>query len=337
MLKKENLIIYDEDEEYVSAFSEYINQLSEAAFSVAAFTNLESMINYVNEVEISAILLPEKLLCAEIISLNVEIFLLTDNTSSDNMYDFQTIRKYQAGDSIVREVSTYYAEKKDISKLSAIRNKDMIIYGVYSPIHRCGTTTFAITLAQQLGLNKRVLYINLEEFSGLKDILLSEYISDISDLMYFYLQNSENMEFKFKASIYRYHNMDYIPPMSYSADIRNIDVEIWCSFIKDISKWSDYEVIVLDIGNMVSDVVKIFSICNKIFMPFISDKISYCKMKEFKEFLGNQIDINERFIKEINIDEYLKDSSDDYDLYNICFGRYGNFVKKIIGNKDEYE
>lgn len=337
MMKKENLIIYDEDEEYVSAFTEYINQLSEAAFSVAAFTNLELMIKYVKEVDVSAILLPEKLLCAEIIALNIEIYLLTDNTHDDNMYDFQTIGKYQSGDSIVREVSTYYAEKKKISKLSAIRNKDMIIYGVYSPIHRCGATTFAITMAQQIGIKKRVLYINLEEFSGLKDIFLSEYISDLSDLMYFYLQNSENMEFKFKATIYSYHNMDYIPPMSYSVDIRNINVDVWCSFIKDIANWSNYEVIVLDIGNMVSDVVKLLSICNRIFMPYISDKISCYKMKEFKGFIGNEIEIGEGLIKEISIDEYLKEPSEDYDLSKICFGQYGNFVKNIIGNKNEYE
>ena len=336
-MKKDNLIIYDEDEEYVSAFSEYINQLSEAAFSVAAFTNLESMIQYVNEVDVCAILLPEKLLCAEIIALNIEIYLLEDNIRAENMYDFQTIGKYQAGDCIIREVSTYYSEKKDISKFSAIRNKDMLIYGVYSPINRCGSTTFAITMAQQIGVKRRVLYINLEEFSGLKDVFLSEYISDLSDLMYFYLQNSENMEFKFKASIYSYHNMDYIPPMSYSVDIRNINIDVWCRFIKDIAKWSNYEVIVLDIGNMVSDVVKLFSICNRVFMPYISDKLSNYKMKEFKDFIGNQIEIGENLIKEVRNDEYLKDSSENFDLSTICFGQYGNFVKNIIGNKNEYE
>ena len=36
-------------------------------------------------------------------------------------------------------------------------HKDMLVYGVYSPVHRCGTTTFAITMAQQLGLKKKVL------------------------------------------------------------------------------------------------------------------------------------------------------------------------------------
>lgn len=337
MLKKENLIIYDEDEEYVSAFSEYINQLSEAAFSVAAFTNLEAMLQYVKEVDISAILLPEKLLCAEIISLNVEIYLLTDKSIKGNMYDFETIGKYQAGDSIVREISTYYAEKKKISNLSAVKNKDMLVYGVYSPVHRCGTTTFAITMAQQLGLKKKVLYINLEEFSGLKEIFLSEYISDMSDLMYFYLQNSDNMEFKFKASVYSYHNMDYIPPMSYSVDIRNIDVEIWCNFIKDIMTWSNYDVLILDIGSMISNVVKIFSICNKVFVPYLNDKISCFKMKEFRAFLNSQNDIDEELIKEINNDNQITNPDGDYDISAICFGKYGNFVKKIIWDEIYYE
>ncbi len=336
-MKKENLIIYDEDEEYVSAFSEYINQLSEATFSVAAFTDLEAMLNYAEEADISAILLPERLLCAEIISLNAEIYLLTDNVKRDNIYDFQAIGKYQSGDCIVREISTYYCEKRDVSNISSIKNKEMCIYGVYSPVHRCGSTTFAITLAQQLGINKKVLYINLEEFSGLKEIFLSEYISDMSDLMYFYLQHSDNMEFKFKASLYNYHNMDYIPPMSYSVDIRNIDSDIWCSFIKDISGWSNYDAIVVDIGHMISNISALFSICNKVFVPYINDKISNFKMNEFRQFLSSQSDVSNENIKEINIEISFKDKLDDYDISTICLGQYGNYVKKIIGDEVDFE
>lgn len=328
-MKKENLIIYDDDGEYISSFSEYINQLSEAAFSVAAFTDLETMLNYVEEVNVSIILLPEKLLCAEIISLNIEIYLLED-CKSNNMYDFQAIRKYQSGDSIIREVSTYYAEKKNCLRFSSTQNKNMQIYGVYSPVHRCGSTTFAITLAQQLGINRKVLYINLEEFSGLKDIFSGEYISDLSDVMYFYLQESENMEFKFKASIYNYHNMDYIPPMSYSVDIRNIDTEMWCNFIKDISSWSNYEVIIVDIGSVVSNIVTLFDICNLIFVPFINDKISNSKMKEFRDFIFSQEHIKQECIKEINIDLQSKEFFEDNDISSICLSYHNNFVNKII-------
>lgn len=336
-MKKENLVIYDEDEEYISAFSEYINQLSEAAFSVAAFTKLEDMLKYVNTSHASAILLPEKLLCAEIIALNIEIYLLSENIGMDNMYEFYAIEKYQSGDGILREVSTYYAEKRTVSNLSGICNKEMQIYGVYSPIHRCGTTTFAITLAQQLGKTKKVLYINLEEFSGLKDVFLGEYISDLSDLMYFYLQNSDNMEFKFKASIYSYYNMDYIPPMSYSLDIRNIDIDVWCEFIKDIAKWSNYDAVIIDIGNVVSNIVKIFSICKKVFIPFITGKISDLKMNEFKQFIEGIKDVPIDLFKEIYIEDYVKNNVEEIEISKLCFGQYGMFVEKIIREviKDE--
>ena len=38
--------------------------------------------------------------------------------------------------------------------------------GVYSPVSRCGKSALALTLAQALGRNFSVLYMNLEEYSG---------------------------------------------------------------------------------------------------------------------------------------------------------------------------
>ena len=57
--------------------------------------------------------------------------------------------------------------------------------GVYSPVGRCLKTSFALTMGKLLAQEERVLYLNLEEFSGLSVLMKEEYKSDLSDLLYF--------------------------------------------------------------------------------------------------------------------------------------------------------
>ena len=59
------------------------------------------------------------------------------------------------------------------------------VLGVYSPVGRCLKTSFALTMGKLLAQEERVLYLNLEEFSGLSVLMKEEYKSDLSDLLYF--------------------------------------------------------------------------------------------------------------------------------------------------------
>ena len=66
------------------------------------------------------------------------------------------------------------------------------VLGVYSPVGRCLKTSFALTIGKLLAQEERVLYLNLEEFSGLSVLMKEEYKSDLSDLLYFYNGGSYN-------------------------------------------------------------------------------------------------------------------------------------------------
>ncbi len=337
-MKREILVIYDEDEEYIKSFSEYVNNMSNAAFSVAGFTNLDSLLQFVNERRPSLILVSEKLLCEEIIELNIQIMLLSDDGRETNKYEFSEVWKYQPGDNIIREVSSYIAECDSFNSDGRVfvNNTGVKIIAVYSPVRRCGSTSFAISLGQILSESKKVLYLNFEEFSGLRSIVKGEYMSDISDVMYYYIQGNTNMAMRFKAAIHSLQKMDYIPPMIFTEDIRNIDMNTWCSFIRNIPQWSDYDVIVLDIGPMFQNVFEIMSICDRVYVPYVDDSISRVKLEEFKLYLqstlyGDNLDKMNIFVNQFS------SSKKEFDLMEICYGQYREFVKKIawdvIGNE----
>ena len=50
-----------------------------------------------------------------------------------------------------------------------IEKKKTEFLGVYSPLGRCLQTSFAWTLAQILSEERAVLYLNMEEYSDLKN------------------------------------------------------------------------------------------------------------------------------------------------------------------------
>lgn len=331
-VKREILIIYDEDAEYVKAFSEYVNNMSNATFSVAAFTELESMLQFINNQAVRIILMPDRLLCTEILELNIHIMLLSDEVSIGNKYQFSEVWKYQSGKKIIREVSDYCAECIGYSDVRTVfhSKKSGKVLGVYSPVHRCGATTFAINAGILASTIKRTLYINLEEFSGLREILQCEKSGDLSELMYFYVQGGTNLSMKLSASVHTFQNMDYIPPMLYTEDIRNIDIETWISFIEDVAEKCDYEIIILDLSNMVPNVAALFSICDIVFVPEIQEGLSKAKLNEFKDYIhGSEYSDNFEKLKFFDISQMMV-SRNDISVSGIGSNRYSSFVRNIV-------
>ena len=77
---------------------------------------------------------------------------------------------------------------QEIPVLMTAAGRRSRITGVYSPIGRCGKTSFALTLGQVLAREEKVLYITLEEFSGLSALTGTVYTGGLSDLLYYYTQ-----------------------------------------------------------------------------------------------------------------------------------------------------
>lgn len=73
--------------------------------------------------------------------------------------------KYQSGDCILQEVMACYCIAPPQPGL-ALMGKSGLVMGVYSPVGRCGKTSFALALAHMLGKSQAVLFISLEEYSG---------------------------------------------------------------------------------------------------------------------------------------------------------------------------
>ena len=55
----------------------------------------------------------------------------------------------------------------------------------------------------------------------------------------------------------------------------------------NIENYSDYDVVIIDIGAIVSGLIHIFERCDQIYMPILDDYLSSMKIKQFEENLRN--------------------------------------------------
>ena len=128
---------------------------------------------YVKKNPVELLLISSEAMCREVGELDIgKIVILTEGSKPKELEKYTGVYKYQASSDVVREVMACYgAEKAILPAQLPVLKKTTEILGVYSPLGGCLQTCFALTLAQILGREKSVLYLNLEEYAGFEELM----------------------------------------------------------------------------------------------------------------------------------------------------------------------
>lgn len=339
-MNREIIAVYDIEPEFASRFVSYLKSKYEERYDMYAFTELTALLEFVEKHRADMLIISQKSIeCVDnpIVpdNLNVKRVVILSENCCDSYMDYKAVEKYRPADIVFREaVECAYEKKVETGEVKeTVSDKEII--GVYSPVNRCMKTTFSLTLSNLTGENRRVLYINFEEYSGLKKLLNVDYVGDLSDLVYYFLQDEESIKSRIYGIRREYKKFDFIPPMMFSNDIRNMDMEMWVSFINAVSGLEMYDTIVLDISDMMQDVTEILRICDCVYMPMLKDDISQAKISEFEERMYNRHEDSvlakiRKFI--INPEEYITDYADG--MGRLINGRFKEFVREITGGAE---
>lgn len=240
-----------------------------------------------------------------------------------------TVYKYQSGDCILQEVMACYCTAPPQPGL-ALMAKRALVMGVYSPVGRCGKTSFALTLAHMLGKSQAVLLISLEEYSGFSKLVCGGYDQDLSDVFYLYQRGDFNW-LRLKSMILSSGNVDYIPPVSYGEDLDQIPPEEIKGFLQKIAAESGYERIIVDMGHMGKGAVSLFEACDVVYMPVLDDLVSAAKLEDFEEYLKAADDrgIGEK-IQKLRLPAVRMMASRGKYMEQLIWGEMGDFVRKLL-------
>lgn len=307
VLNNRRLIVCDRDRDYANSLADYIRR-SECGYEVVTYTDPEVFSKDLGDKDISLLLIQQEFLeetgllfegedRIEDCGIKRIYVLVEDREYSDPAV--KTIYKYQSARNVISIIGDDIETRHRISEETRLIQSVKLI-GVYSPVNHTLKTTFAMTLGQILAEEMQVLYINLEGYSGLYEMLNIKTEGSMLDLMYEYSLNREDLfNIIFKYTV-RMDELNILKPARSPFELQEVDPALWMTFLSDLTTSGRYGAIILDISDAVRGALDLMNVCSSIYTPLRKDSFSVAKLKDFTDMLkkcpGGD-DLDSRMIK----------------------------------------
>lgn len=274
-------VIFDRNEEYAKELAEYLNESigkksRRDRFSIHLFTEATALHAYCKEQAVDILLVSEPVSKEEqelFSSICVKKRLyITEYEEEGKVY------KYQSAEKILRIVMQTEDDQVSLQE----KRETNQIYGVYSPVGRCGKTSFGLALAKVLAEEAPTLFLSLDTFSDLKKILPRQSTMDLSDLMYFALQGKEEIYRQSSKCINEIEGVQYVLPAYGGIAWNELNRTQWEDLFLYFLHATKNQYLVIDFGTGVEKVWELLNLCDCIWMPYIEEDR---KLLEFEEFL----------------------------------------------------
>ena len=330
-MKKAILAVCDVEEAYARSFLDYLHtgRRKKLPFELQAFTSAEQLLAFAKEHEIEILLISEHAMCEEVRALQVgKLIILADGADRPGLEIYPRVYKYQASDQVIREVLDFYGAEK-LARFTPVHLKHrMRVTGVYSPGGFSQRMLFALTLGQILAAKQQVLYIGLDSYSGLGEMLSLQGGRTLSDLLYHFRRGKPLAMAHTDRIVCPLRRLDCVPPAVSPADIRDISGEEWIRFLEELMQAGGYEEIVLDIGDVVRDVPELLNSCQDVFLPSGTDVLSSARIRQFEESIREAYPSLAGRMKKIYPPLVYPAFADRSLLESLCDGELGEYVRK---------
>ncbi len=324
------IAVYDVDPVYAQRFADVVNQKEKVPFEVIPFTTLEKLKEYVNHNSVEILLVSDSVPKEQVEEIKAgSVVTLAEGEVVSAQDSYPSVYKYQAADSVIREVMACYCEQPVENPL-VMTGKRSRVLGVYSPIGRCLKTSLALTLGQQLVKEGTVLYVGLEEFSGFSKFIDGQCKSDFSDVLYFFRQGNLDI-MRLRSLAYTWKEMDYLPPVRYPEDLEQLTGEEAGILVEKLAAEMGYRYIIVDVGRPGRNLLPVLERCDVIYMPVKEDGVSSSKLEEFEEYLditGHQ-PMREK-IRRVKLPYHSSFGRRDTYAEQLLWGELGDYVRQLL-------
>lgn len=330
---KRIMAVYDVDPFYANKFAEFANRKEKTPFMAVAFTSLERLYAYAAQQPVELLLVGDDVDAEDLDGLQISQIIRLGESGAKGQNGTPVIYKYQSSDQVLREVMACYQVDPECGHSVAMGRKSTVI-GIHSPINRCGKTVFALTMGQILAKDSRVLYLNLEEHSGLEQLLGAEGAAGLSELLYYFRQGQYS-SLRLRTVVHTYHDLDFVPPVTYGEDLAEISGQELAELLAQIAGEGGYEILLLDLGQLGRVAEPLLELCNIIYVPVKEDCISTGKLTSWKTYLENsrRSYLWER-MRLIRLPPQEPLTSSEKYLEQVLWGSLGDYVRGLLKGQD---
>lgn len=281
------LVIADKDQVYIDNIIDFIYSRHKNKFYIKSFTNEKSLYEYIESTDRIDILLITPSFYKEDIDLKKVVvpIVLSTGILPTEIKNFEIMSKYQTGDNLVKAILNIFSEKSNFVIRTKEGSKKTKIVTFFSPSGGAGTSTLAVATAFQCAKNHMsTFYLNLERFSSTTAFF--NFVRDaqnLSNILFFLKENSKNLSLRIETSklVDEATGVNYFLPPENSFDIEDITVDEIKRLIDEMKDMACYDVIIVDIGNELSDInTSILQMSDYLFYILSYDNISKIKYEE---------------------------------------------------------
>lgn len=287
-----NLVICDKEQQYAKNLLQMFSSQKERPVQLYLFHTLEELMRFSRQKKVHILLIGEEFSRKQRGQVPAEArFVLVKDGQGTLAEDEDVLAedevgicRYQSAEEIWEQIVGGTPEKEGGPVRPGAKVKGEII-GVYSPIHRIGKTRFAMELGKKLAEKQPVLYLNLEAYSGGDYYFPERTGQDLGDLLYYIRQEKGNLGLRISMMAGQAGNLDYVFPMPYMRDLREVKGEEWIKLFCQILEQCIYEKVILDLSDSVDGLFDILKSCSVIYTPYIEDGAARAKLSQYVENL----------------------------------------------------
>jgi len=201
--------------------------------------------------------------------------------------------------------------------------------GLASPIGRIQKTSFSLVYGALLSQGAKVLYVNLEPFSGLEKLFEKSFPGTLSDVIY--AHEIEDDKFDVSTVYENFHGLLMIPPVHLAEDIFQCKPEVLKDILLDIGRDELFDVVLVDFGSQFHFLPAFLPVLNRLYIPKTGKEQDNFKLEDFKQFLQRLLQGEEKELVDITIPSCASMVTGKAYLEQLMWNEMGDCARRIIG------
>lgn len=279
------LVLCDVEEEYAQLMTEFLRGHKDLPWQIHTYTEPEGLLQQEKNVPISMLVVAESAYCEEMQKLCAGRIVLLNESGVIRWDKLPNINKYQQAENVLREILEQYLEIAGEPLPRLEKGCATRFVGMYSPVRRSLQTSFALTMAQVLSAKYRTLYLNFENYAGLKELVPDMQTRDMADLLYFLTAGKDKFRLRFQTMLQHKGDLQYIPPMRAGQNLLTVTGSEWLMLFRKLEELGEYDYIILDLSECMQGLFDILRLCFRVYTLTNEDKVAQCKIMQYEQLL----------------------------------------------------
>ncbi len=285
-MNNQYIAILDDEVHYACHLMEYLNRSGSLPCEACVFTAADKLLSWNRRESVALLLVAESEFDGTVSEAGFPDVLVLNESDCFLGDEIHSISKYQSMTHIEQYILREFFADREIGSGGIRHRQPMQIIGLYSPIHHCLQTTFALTMGQLLAKRPgEALYLNFESYCGFEHVLERSFRGSVGDLLFYNECARDKFAGQLKKMTENLGTLDFIPAMRSFTEMKAVGASQWISLFTAIERVTDYRYLILDLTELTDGLFEILRCCSVVYTIGRPDRVSEAKMVQYELLL----------------------------------------------------